>query len=70
MSIKKIKEHNTQQFLDDLKRATEVLVITPQSNAYLSVKKTELKLEAAQGEIFYYMTNKIYKVRRTVMVVT
>lgn len=70
MSIKKIKEHNPHEFLDDLKRATEVLVITPQSNAYLSVKKKELKLEASQGRIFYYMTNKIYKVRREVMVVT
>tara|TARA_R100000541_G_scaffold26952_1_gene36289 strand:- start:263 stop:475 length:213 start_codon:yes stop_codon:yes gene_type:complete len=70
MSIKKIKKHNPQQFLDDLKRVREVMVITPRSNAYLHVAKKELRKEAEEGKIRYYITDKIFRSVRDVMVVT
>ena len=69
MSIKKIKEHNSQQFLDDLKRVRDVMVITTKSNAYLHVSKKELRKEAEDGEIRYYITDKIFRSVRDVMVV-
>ena len=69
MSIKKIKEHNSQQFLDDLKRVGDVMVITPKSNAYLHVSKKELRKEAEGGKINYYITDKIFRRVRDVMVV-
>ena len=70
MSIKKIKEHNSQQFLDDLKRVRDVMVITPKSNAYLHVSKKELRKEAMEGKIHYYITDKVFRVVRDVMVIT
>lgn len=70
MSIKKIKEYNSQQFLDDLKRVRDVMVIMPKSNAYLHVKKSELMREAQYSKIHYYITDKIFRVVRDVMVVT
>jgi hypothetical protein len=70
MSIKKIKEHNSQQFLDDLKRVRDVMVIMPKSNAYLHVTKQELRKEAMEGKIHYYITDTIFRVVRDVMVVT
>jgi hypothetical protein len=70
MSVKKIKESNPQKFLDDLKAASSVMVITKVSNAYLTVKKSELKKEAENYKIHYYMTTAIFRVKRLVMVVT
>ena len=70
MSIKKIKKHNSQQFLDDLKRVRDVMVITPKSNAYLHVTKKELRKEAETCKISYYITDKIFISVRDVMVVT
>jgi len=69
MSIKEIKKHNPQSFLDDLKRVRDVMVITQKSNAYLHVSKSELKKEASFGKINYYITDKIFKVVRDVMVI-
>ena len=69
MSIKKIKEHNSQEFLDDLKRVTECLVITKESNAYLTVMKKQLRKEAEDEKIHYYLSTKIYRVGREVMVI-
>ena len=70
MSIKRIKKHNPQQFLDDLTRVRDVMVIMPRSNAFLHVTKQELRQEAMNGKIHYYITDTIFKVVRDVMVVT
>ena len=69
MSVKKIKEHNSQEFIDDLKRVSECLVITKESNAYLTVMKKQLRKEAENEKIYYYLSNKIFKVGREVMVI-
>ena len=69
MSIKKIKQHNSQEFVDDLKRVSECLVITKKSNAYLTVRKNQLRKEAEDEKIHYYLSTKIYRVGRLVMVV-
>ncbi len=69
MNVKKILEHNSQQFLEDLKRVGEIMVIPIHSNVYLKVIKKEVKRDAEVGEIHYYITDKIYKVKRDVMVI-
>lgn len=69
MSVKKIKEHNGEQFLEDLKSVRDIMVDLEQTNSYFRIKKKDL-LEAAQKtEINYYMTDKIFVVKRFVMVV-
>ena len=70
MSNKKIELHNSKQFLDDLKRVRDVMVITGRSNAYLHVTKKELKKEAETRKIHYYITDKIFRSVRDVMVIT
>jgi TolB-like protein len=69
MSVRKIKIKNDQKFLDDLKKVSEVLVIAEKSNAYLPVTKQRVKQEAETEKIHYYLTRKIYKVGRLVMVI-
>jgi hypothetical protein len=69
MSIKKIKQFNDQKFLDDLKSVRDVMVIPTQSNAYLRVTKKDLLKEAQTGKIVYYLTDKIFVVKRMAMVV-
>lgn len=69
MSIAKVRIHNTQEFLDDLKKVAQVMVIAPKSNAYLGVTKSAVMKEAEEEQIFYYISTKIYKVERPVMVI-
>lgn len=67
--IAKVKKYNSQQFLQDLKRVRDVVVITPKSNAWLHVKKSELMREAEERKIHYYITDKLFKRVRDAMVV-
>jgi len=69
MKITKILEKNDRKFVEDLKRVSECLVIPNASNAYLPVTKTRLAKEAESEKIVYYLTKKIYKVGREVMVI-
>jgi len=69
MSIKKVRETNSQQFIDDLKKVSEAMVISHKSNAYLTVKKSQLLKEAQNEKIYYRLTREIYSVGRLVMVV-
>lgn len=69
MSVKKIKEFNEQKFLDDLKRVRDVLVQPDWTQAYFRVTKKDVKKMAETCEIKYYMTDKIFVVKRDVMVI-
>jgi hypothetical protein len=69
MSVKKIKQKNGQQFLDDIKKVSECLVIPNNSFVYLPVTKRRLLKEAESERIHYYISDKIYSVRRLVMIV-
>lgn len=69
MSVKKIKEWNSQKFLDDLKRVRDILVQPDITQAYFRITKSDLKRMAETCEINYYMTDKIFVVKRNVMVV-
>lgn len=69
MSIKKIKQHNSQEFLDDLKKVTECMVIAKESNAWLTVMKKQVRKEAEDEKISYYLSTEIYRVGRLVMVI-
>jgi len=69
MGIKEIKKYNDQQFLDDLKIATSVMVYASITGTYLSVMKKEVFSEARNSRVRYYMTDKVFTVKRTVMVI-
>lgn len=42
MSIKKIRKHNSQAFLDDLKRVREIMVYAEYTNSYYQILKKRL----------------------------
>lgn len=69
MSIKKILIKNDREFLADIKRVSECMVITNQSNAFLTVKKKQVLKESEIEKIHYYLTKEIYQVGREVMVI-
>jgi len=69
MIIKKILVNNDRKFIEDVKRVSECMVIPDRSNAYLPVTKRKLLKEAETKKIIYYLTTKIYKVGREVMVI-
>ena len=70
MSIGKIKQHNTQKFLVDLRKVSQVMIYAEKSYTYLTVTKKELCEEAQNTTIRYYLTDEIFKVGRLIMVVT
>ena len=69
MSIKKIREHNSQKFLDDLKRVREIMVYTEHTNTYFQILKKDLLRDAETNAITYYITDKIFVSKREVMVI-
>lgn len=69
MSIKEIKKHNPQSFLDDLKRVREVMVYAEHTNSYYQILKKDLLRDAERQAITYYITRDIFVVKRDVMVV-
>lgn len=69
MSIKEIKKHNPQSFLDDLKRVREVMVYAEHTNSYYQILKKDLQRDAERQTITYYITRDIFVVKRDVMVV-
>ncbi len=69
MDTKKIKEHNGDQFLKDIKRCREVLAFVSSTNSFLQVKKMDIKQEAEQKKIKYYVTDKIFTQKRFSMVI-
>ncbi len=69
MSIRKIKQRNKTQFLIDLKSVREVLVYTSQTCEFYKISKRELLKSAQDSCIQYYITDKIFKVKRNSMVI-
>lgn len=69
MSVKKIKEFNQQEFLDDLKRVRDILVQPDWTQAYFKVAKRDVRKMAETCEIKYYMTDEIFVIKRDVMVI-
>jgi len=68
MKIRKIRKHNTNEFIKDLKSVSEVVVWVSKTTSYLKVRKSEVAELAEAGPVYYYLTDKIFKVRRTSMV--
>lgn len=69
MDTKKIKQHNDQKFLDDVKRIRDIMVCPKSSGIWLHVKKSELLREAENKKIEYYITDKIFVQKRYSMVI-
>ena len=69
MNIRKIKKHNPQSFLDDLKRVREIMVYTELTNSYYKILKHELLRDAEEKTITYYITDSIFARKRDVMVI-
>lgn len=69
MSIKKVRKHNEQCFLDDLRRVRDVLVFAPTTLTYFRTTKTEVLKESENSHIEYEIRDDIFHVKRDVMVI-
>jgi hypothetical protein len=69
MQIKKIRLNNQQCFIDDIKKATEIMVWVANTGTYLTVTKIDVLEQAESMRIEYYLTTEIFKVGRVVMVI-
>lgn len=69
MNIKKIKENNSQSFLDDLKRVREIMIYAECTKSYYQILKKDLLRDAEIKAITYYITDAIFINKRNVMVV-
>ena len=56
MNTKKIREHNPQKFLTDLKNAYSLMVYVDSTGTFFQVTKRELLKVAGRRKIEYYMT--------------
>lgn len=68
-SIKEIKKHNPQSFLDALKSVYDVMVYCGTTQMYFKITKSELLKEAQSTQIYYRMRSDIFKNGRLVMVI-
>jgi len=64
--VKKVRKHNTAEFIEDFKRLNSFVVFT--KSGFYEIKKSEIWKAATDGEIFYYLTDKLYVRKRTTMV--
>ncbi len=65
-----MKKNNGENFLVDLKKVREVMVYAAGTSDFFEVKKKDVKQMASTRKINYYMTDKIFVVRRPTMVIT
>lgn len=69
MSIRKIKKFNPQNFLDDLKKVRDVMVLPDHSSVYLRTTKKDVMKAAQYAEIMYYISDEVFLNKRQVMVI-
>lgn len=69
MSVKRIKEHNSQTFLDDIKRVREIMCFSQETKGFFQLKKKDIMQHAQSSEIKYYIADDIFVVKRNVMVI-
>ena len=69
MNIKKIKENNSQSFLDDLKRVQNIMVYAECTISYYQILKKDLLRDAEMKTIKYCIVDYIFEMKRDVMVV-
>ena len=67
--LKEIKKYNDKNFIADLKKVRDVLVYAQSSGTMFKVSKKEVMKEAAVGKIDYYISDKIFVVKRNAMVI-
>lgn len=69
MKTKKIKEHNCQQFLDDLGGVSQVMAFAQVTGDFFTITKRELLKIAEERNIHYYISDTIFVRKRNVMVI-
>lgn len=69
MNTKKVLELNTQQFINDFKRVREIMIQPDLTQEFFKATKKEVWEAAQRSRINYYMSDKVFKVLRDVMVI-
>lgn len=66
-NIKKVREHNSQQFIDDFKRLCSFGMLSKSGDFY-HITKSEIWKKAQEGKILYTLNDKIFVSKRTSMI--
>lgn len=69
MEISHIIKHNSQTFLDDLKKVTAVKVRASETDSFFDITKKSLISEAEKKAIKYFMSENIYPPGYTMVVI-
>ncbi len=67
-SVKKIKTHNSPAFIVDVKKY-EIMAYVRSTGAFLKVRKSEVLETAEKMKINYYITDKVFRNKRNVIVI-
>ena len=69
MKIKEIKKHNGEQFLIDFKKVRAIMTSPATTDEYFYLRKNDVLKNAEKCKISYYLTDEIFLVKRTTMVI-
>lgn len=65
----KVKINNSQQFIKDIQSVRDIMVVAPLSNIFLKVLKKDVLKKAEYETIKYHLSNEVFVVERTVMII-
>lgn len=63
---KEVRKYNSEEFINDFKRIREFVIKSRNRDLY-TVSKAQVWENAKKAEIFYEITDRIYLVKRNVM---
>jgi len=70
MRKRKIREHNSEKFIEDIKRVRTLCIYTYETKTFFEIRKNQVLRMAEDTRIEYYITNTIYVNKRNVMVIS
>lgn len=68
--VKKVREHNGQQFIDDFRRCRgSIVCYVPATSQFFAVLRMDVWRKALQGKVHYMISQEVYKVKRDTIVI-
>lgn len=66
---KRVRAHNSQEFIDDFKRVSKIMVWSRETQDFFRVRKMEVWESAKDKHISYEMSDRIFVSPQMVMVI-
>ena len=69
MRIKAILQFNDGKFIEDIRKCSEVMTYCAETGEYFYLRKCDVLKTASIKPISYYLTEKIFVITRTTMII-